>query len=83
MTLTYEIARSPTSATSEAGVSKIPGSEPWQSGTEGKYQYYPGGDPKAGRRDAPSALHVTIVPDVNLPKHLHDKYNKYGKEGYP
>lgn len=81
--LTQPIASSPTSATSENAVSKIPDSEPWRTGGQGKYQYYPGGDRKAAPKDAPSALHVTIVPDVTLPKHLHDKYNKYGKDGYP
>jgi len=23
-----------------------------------------------------------IVPNVNLPKELHDKWNKFGKDGY-
>jgi hypothetical protein len=27
-------------------------------------------------------LSVVIVPSVNLPKELHEKYNKYGKEGF-
>jgi hypothetical protein len=62
------------------------GTMPWQ--TEGKsgdfkYQYHPGGDKSRGKKDAPSALNTVIVPNVNLPKELHDKYNKWGKEGYP
>jgi len=47
-----------------------------------KYQYHPGGDPKNPPKDAPSALHSVIVPNVNLPKELHEKYNKWGKDGY-
>merc|ERR1711881_441206 len=66
------------------------GSMPWQGdATEGdkargdyKYQYHPGGDPKNPPKDAPSALHSVIVPNVNLPKELHEKYNKWGKDGY-
>jgi hypothetical protein len=34
----------------------------------GRYQYHPGGDPKNPPKDAPSALHSVIVPNVNLPK---------------
>lgn len=42
---------------------------PWEGdGGEGKYKYHPGGDPKAGVRDAPSALNSSIVPEMNLPK---------------
>jgi hypothetical protein len=33
-----------------------------------RYQYHPGGDPKNPPKDAPSALHSVIVPNVNLPK---------------
>jgi len=36
--------------------------------TLGRYQYHPGGDPKNPPKDAPSALHSVIVPNVNLPK---------------
>lgn len=43
-------------------------SHPWESGTSGKYQYHPGGDRTRAPRDAPSALHSVIVPEVNLPK---------------
>jgi hypothetical protein len=42
---------------------------PWESGSgEGKYQYHPGGDASAAPKDAPSAVNVVIVPNVNLPK---------------
>lgn len=42
---------------------------PWETGSgEGKYQYYPGGDRSAAPKDAPSAVNVVVVPDVNLPK---------------
>lgn len=57
-------------------------SAPWESGTSGKYQYHPGGDRSAAPRDAPSALHSVIVPNVDLPKHLHDHFNKYDKDEF-
>jgi hypothetical protein len=68
--------RKPTSATSEAKVSIAPGSMPWQTeSSQGddarehfKYQYHPGGDPRNPPKDAPSAMHSVIVPNVNLPK---------------
>lgn len=51
------------------------GTMPWQIEDKGKsasetfkYQYHPGGDPKAAPKNAPSALHSVIVPNVNLPK---------------
>ena len=52
---------------------------PWQSeSTKGdearehfKYQYHPGGDPRNPPKDAPSALHSVIVPNVTLPKVCH------------
>ncbi|KAH7317660.1 hypothetical protein BKA65DRAFT_514917 [Rhexocercosporidium sp. MPI-PUGE-AT-0058] len=86
----FYFGRKPTSATSESKVSIAAGSMPWQGeATEGdkargdyKYKYHPGGDPKNPPKDAPSALHSVIVPNVNLPKELHDKYNKWGKDGY-
>jgi len=31
-------------------------------------RYHPGGDPRNPPKDAPSALHSVIVPNVNLPK---------------
>lgn len=52
------------------------GSMPWQvSSAKGnkaddhfKYQYHPGGDKSKSPKDAPSALHSVIVPNVTLPK---------------
>ena len=43
---------------------------PWQTdGSQlGKYKYHPGGDPTKPPKEAPSALHSVIVPNVNLPK---------------
>jgi hypothetical protein len=75
--------RSPTGATSESPVSIA--THPWESGSSssGKYQYHPGGDPNQAPKDAPSALNVVVVPNVTLPAELHDKYNKWGKDGYP
>ena len=75
--------RSPTHSTSEAPVKIAQGGMPWESDAQGKYKYHPGGDPNAEPRDAPSALNVVVVPNVTLPKELHDKYNKWGKDGYP
>ncbi|RYP33377.1 hypothetical protein DL767_004782 [Monosporascus sp. MG133] len=75
--------RSPTSSTSESRVGMTSASMPWETNSaEGKYKYHPGGDPNQPPKDAPSAVNVVVIPDVNLPKHLHDKYNKWGKDGY-
>lgn len=42
---------------------------PWETGaTEGKYRYHPGGDGSTEPKDAPSAINVVVIPDVNLPK---------------
>ncbi|MCJ1299129.1 hypothetical protein MMC08_001920 [Hypocenomyce scalaris] len=87
----WHFGRKPTAASSEAPVSMAENSSPWQvmsskGGDEQsanfKYQYHPGGDPKSQPKDAPSALNSVIVPNVNLPKDLHEKYNKWGKDGY-
>ncbi|RDW63877.1 hypothetical protein BP5796_10379 [Coleophoma crateriformis] len=86
----FYFGRKPTSSTSETKVAIASGSMPWQTeSTKGdaardnfKYQYHPGGDPKNPPKDAPSALHSVVVPNVNLPKELHEKYNKWGKDGY-
>ncbi|KAH9888622.1 hypothetical protein F4778DRAFT_785829 [Xylariomycetidae sp. FL2044] len=73
----------PTVSTSENPVSMTKRPMPWESdSTEGKYRYHPNGDPGAPPKDAPSAVNVVVIPDVNLPKRLHDKYNKWGKDGY-
>ncbi|KAI9819186.1 MAG: hypothetical protein M1827_007342 [Pycnora praestabilis] len=86
----WHFGRKPTSSSSEQPVSMAHGTMPWQTesskGSEAsehfKYQYHPGGDPNSAPKDAPSALHSVIVPNVNLPKELHEKYNKWGKDGY-
>ena len=48
---------------------------PWQTSPKGdgadehfKYQYHPGGDRNKPTKDAPSALHSVIVPNVTLTK---------------
>jgi hypothetical protein len=59
--------RSPTKSTSENPVS-VSGM-PWETNSaEGKYLYQPGGDASAAPREAPSAVNVVVIPDVNLPK---------------
>ncbi|CAG5177900.1 uncharacterized protein ALTATR162_LOCUS8434 [Alternaria atra] len=78
----WHFSRSPTSASSERTVAKASDSEPWkQDGGVGPYQYHPGGDTSI-KKDAPSALNVVVIPNVTLPKELHDTYNKWGKDGY-
>ncbi|KAI0431766.1 hypothetical protein F5Y09DRAFT_179133 [Xylaria sp. FL1042] len=73
--------RTPTSASSQDSVGMAKSGMPWETGaTEGKYRYHPGGDGTAEPRDAPSAVNVVVIPDVDLPKRLHDKYNKWGKD---
>ena len=50
------------------------GTMPWEvddaeaSPERFKYRYHPGGDKSKPLKDAPSALNITIVPDVTLPK---------------
>lgn len=74
--LTFILAGKPTTATDQKSVSMAPGSMPWQSdGSKGdqaranyKYKYHPGGDPRAEQKEAPSALHSVVVPNVTLPK---------------
>ncbi|KAH8886850.1 hypothetical protein GQ53DRAFT_750505 [Thozetella sp. PMI_491] len=79
----FYFGRSPTKSTSESPVSIPKEGMPWETGaTEGKYRYHPGGNKDAEPRDAPSAVNVVVVPDVSLPKDLHEKYNKWGKDGY-
>ncbi len=59
--------RSPTKATSESTVPLT--GMPWETGsTSGKYQYFPGGDSSAAPKDAPSAVNVVVVPNVELPQ---------------
>ncbi|KJX99387.1 unnamed protein product [Zymoseptoria tritici ST99CH_3D1] len=78
----WHFSRNPTSSSSENKVAQVEHSEPWKTGSDARYQYHPGGDPSRGKRDAPSALNEVIIPNVNLPKELHEKYNKWGKEGF-
>ncbi|KAK2067433.1 hypothetical protein P8C59_001173 [Phyllachora maydis] len=79
----FYFGRSPTKSTSEQKVPIAKGGMPWENGSgEGKYQYHPGGDTSRAPKDAPSAVNVVIIPDVTLPKELHDRYNKWGKDGY-
>ncbi|KAI4845762.1 hypothetical protein E4T45_07553 [Aureobasidium sp. EXF-8846] len=78
----WHFSRNPTSSSSENPVAIAADSEPWKTGGEAKYQYHPGGDTSKPRKDAPSALNEVIVPNVNLPRELHEKYNKWGKDGY-
>ncbi|KAH7020110.1 hypothetical protein EDB80DRAFT_870708 [Ilyonectria destructans] len=79
----YYFGQSPTGATSETHVNIAKDGHPWESETLGKYKYHPGGDTSQEPKDAPSALNVVVVPNVTLPAELHEKYNKWGKEGYP
>ncbi|PVI06454.1 hypothetical protein DM02DRAFT_422586 [Periconia macrospinosa] len=79
----WHFSRSPTMSTSERVVAEARNSRPWEeNGGQGKYQYHPGGDANAPIKDAPSALNSVIIPNVTLPKELHDQYNKWGKDGY-
>jgi hypothetical protein len=64
----WHFSSNPTSSSSENRVNVAPGSEPWNTGTNAKYQYHPGGDKNKARKDAPSALNEVIIPNVNLPK---------------
>ncbi|RMZ90524.1 hypothetical protein DV736_g2251, partial [Chaetothyriales sp. CBS 134916] len=87
----FYFGRKPTSASSEAEVSVANSSMPWQ--VEGdhdhddhskhfKYQYHPQGDTSKTPKNAPGALNSVVLPSVTLPKELHDKFNKWGKESY-
>ncbi|GAB7362764.1 hypothetical protein MBLNU230_g3069t1 [Neophaeotheca triangularis] len=78
----WHFSTNPTSSSSTNTVSQAEDSEPWKTGSDAKYQYHPHGDKSRGRKDAPSALNEVIIPNVNLPKSLHERYNKWGKEGY-
>ncbi|KAI4746014.1 hypothetical protein E4T50_03603 [Aureobasidium sp. EXF-12298] len=75
------------SVTGETRTSRIEGTKPWEDGAEGstgKYRYQTRASPgkEAKIKDAPSALNSVIVPNVNLPRKLHEKYNKWGKDDY-
>lgn len=64
----WHFSRNPTSSSSENKVMKAKDSEPWNTGSDAKYQYHPGGDKSRAKKDAPSALNEVIIPNVNLPK---------------
>ncbi|OCT50222.1 hypothetical protein CLCR_07687 [Cladophialophora carrionii] len=85
----FYFGRKPTTATSEAEVSVASSSMPWQIDHDHedhskhfKYQYHPKGDKNQAPKNAPSALNTVVVPNVTLPKAIHDAFNKWGKEGY-
>jgi len=80
---------SPTSTTSESNIRIGESAMPWQieeKDAEGKanfkYQYHPHGDKNKPLKNAPSALNEVIIPNVTLPKDLHDRFNKFGKDDY-
>ncbi|KAI5781253.1 hypothetical protein EDC01DRAFT_666860 [Geopyxis carbonaria] len=79
----FYFGRKPTSAVSEDKSISVK-AMPWDSkgSSEGKYTYHPEGNPANAAKAAPSALHSVTVPNVNLPKELHEKFNKYGKEDF-
>ena len=82
--LTFCPGRTPTASTSEQHVHIAKDGMPWEGAEgKGKYQYHPGGDPSATPKEAPSALNVVVVPNVRMPAEQHEKYNKWGKDGYP
>ena len=67
--------RNPTKSTSEAKVPIAKDSMPWETGhADSKYQYHPHGDAGA-LKDAPSAVNVVVVPNVNLPKVILRSYD--------
>ncbi|KAI9893345.1 MAG: hypothetical protein M1814_006641 [Vezdaea aestivalis] len=83
----WYFGRKPTSATSESNVAVAPGSMPWEvEGAENqahfKYQYHPGGDPSKAAKNAPSALHSRVIPNVTLTRKEHERVNKWGKEDW-
>jgi len=81
----WHFSSNPTTASGgkESKVAKVAGSEPWHTGKDAAYEYHPYGDTSADKKDAPSPLYVSIIPNVNLPKELHEQFNKYGKDDYP
>ncbi|TGZ76498.1 hypothetical protein EX30DRAFT_296019, partial [Ascodesmis nigricans] len=78
----------PTSATSqETRMKIIPHTAPWEESEEEvqrtgggyKYKYYPLGDERREPKTGPGALNSVTIPRVNLPKELHEKFNKFEK----
>ncbi|KAH8145430.1 uncharacterized protein LAJ45_10552 [Morchella importuna] len=86
----YNFSRNPTmSSSQEPRINMVPDSAPWKDdGLENsdknnyKYKYHPNADYRKAPKNAPSALHSVILPNVTLSKRLHEKYNKYGKDNY-
>ncbi|EPS36745.1 hypothetical protein H072_9653 [Dactylellina haptotyla CBS 200.50] len=82
----YYFASKPTTASSHESVAHPrENSMPWHSDDASatyKYKYHPHGDFSKPPKEAPSALHSVIIPDVELPKALHEKFNKFGKEDW-
>ncbi|EEH34864.1 hypothetical protein PAAG_05911 [Paracoccidioides lutzii Pb01] len=80
----WYLGSSPTTSTSESNIRIGEGTMPWEqddeSKTNFKYQYHPYGDVSKPLKNAPSALNEVVIPNVTLPKDLHDRFNKYGKE---
>ncbi|KAL1959590.1 hypothetical protein VTO42DRAFT_1625 [Malbranchea cinnamomea] len=83
----WYFGRKPTSVTSESNIRIGESAMPWQldekeiEGKENfKYRYHPHGDTSKAAKEAPSALNEVIIPNVTLPKDLHDRFNKYGKD---
>jgi len=80
----WRFVQSPTGSDYSA-VATVPDSEPWKDGgsaSGGKYKYHPYNDINRPVKEAPSALNVVIVPNVTLPKSLHEQFNKWGKSEY-
>ncbi|PWW77408.1 hypothetical protein C7212DRAFT_314152 [Tuber magnatum] len=86
----YYFSSKPTMAVGEEErINVVRGSAPWNEDglpnsdeNNYKYKYYPDADNRKPPKNAPAALHSVIIPNVNLPKRLHEKYNKYGKDHY-
>lgn len=81
----YYFASKPTTSVSETAVTHPKDAMPWHSDDPNatyKYKYHPRGDVTQEPKEAPSALHSVIVDNVTLPKRLHDKFNKFGKEDW-
>ncbi|EEP75639.1 conserved hypothetical protein [Uncinocarpus reesii 1704] len=83
----WYFGRSPTTVTSESNIRIGESAMPWEvddekAETQGhfKYQYHPHGDKNQPLKSAPSALNEVVIPNVTLPKDLHDRFNKYGKD---
>ncbi|KAG5292430.1 hypothetical protein I7I48_04523 [Histoplasma ohiense] len=82
----WYLGSSPTTITSESNIRIGEAAMPWEQEDESKanykYQYHPHGDTSKPLKKAPSALNEVIIPNVTLPKDLHDRFNKYGKDDY-